>query len=104
MRKFLAELLGTFALVFAGTGAIVIDAASHGAVTHAGVALTFGLVVLALIYTFGDVCCGLGRTRSRSVRQAVCWPGRGETPAWMPNVLRRPPRHHIVQLAGPPIG
>jgi len=55
MRKLLAELLGTFTLVFAGTGAIVINAASHGAIGHAGIALTFGLVVLAIIYTFGDV-------------------------------------------------
>ena len=55
MRKLLAEFLGTFFLVFAGTGAIVIDAASHGSIGHAGVALTFGLVVLAMIYTFGDV-------------------------------------------------
>ena len=55
MKKLLAEFLGTFSLVFAGTGAIVIDAASHGAIGHAGVALTFGLVVLAMIYTFGDV-------------------------------------------------
>ena len=55
MRKLLAELLGTFTLVFAGTGAIVINAASHGAIGHAGIALTFGLVVLAMIYTFGDV-------------------------------------------------
>ncbi|OYW74882.1 MAG: aquaporin [Verrucomicrobia bacterium 12-59-8] len=55
MKKILAELLGTFTLVFAGTGAIVINAASHGAIGHAGIALTFGLVVLAMIYTFGDV-------------------------------------------------
>ncbi len=55
MRKLLSEFLGTFALVFAGTGAIVIDHASGGAITHPGVALTFGLVVLAMIYTFGDV-------------------------------------------------
>src|SRR5437868_13435164 len=55
MRKLLSEMIGTFALVFAGTGAIVIDQASGGAITHPGVALTFGLIVLAMIYTFGDV-------------------------------------------------
>lgn len=55
MKKLLAELLGTFTLVFAGTGAIVINATSHGSITHAGIALTFGLVVLAMIHTFGDV-------------------------------------------------
>ena len=50
-----AETLGTFALVFAGTGAIVVNDTSGGAVTHVGVALTFGLVVLAMIYAVGDV-------------------------------------------------
>jgi MIP family channel proteins len=55
MRKLAAEFFGTFALVFAGTGAIVIDDVSGGAVTHVGVALTFGLIVLAMIYAVGDV-------------------------------------------------
>jgi aquaporin Z len=55
MNRYLSEFFGTFALVFAGTGAIVINHASNGAITHAGIALTFGLVVLAMIYTFGDV-------------------------------------------------
>ena len=55
MRRLSAEFLGTFALVFAGTGAIVINEASGGTVTHVGIALTFGLVVLAMIYTLGDV-------------------------------------------------
>jgi aquaporin Z len=55
MRKLAAELFGTFALVFAGTGAIVINDVSKGAITHVGVALTFGLIVLALIYSLGDV-------------------------------------------------
>jgi len=55
MKKYCAEMLGTFALVFAGTGAIVIDETSGGAVTHVGVALTFGLVVMAMIYTVGDI-------------------------------------------------
>jgi len=55
MKSALAEFFGTFCLVFAGTGAIVIDHASGGAITHAGVAATFGLIVLAMIYTVGDV-------------------------------------------------
>lgn len=55
MKKYASELLGTFALVFAGTGAIVINEVANGSVTHVGIALTFGLVVLAMIYTFGDV-------------------------------------------------
>lgn len=55
MKKLLAESLGTFALVFAGTGAIVINEVSGGVIGHAGIALTFGLIVLAMIYTFGDV-------------------------------------------------
>ena len=54
-KKLLAEFLGTFCLVFAGTGAIVIDTVTGGAVSHVGVALTFGLVVLAMIYTIGDI-------------------------------------------------
>jgi aquaporin NIP len=55
MKKYLAEALGTFALVFAGTGAIVVNNSSGGAIGHAGIALTFGLIVLAMIHTFGDV-------------------------------------------------
>ena len=55
MKKYVSEFFGTFALVFAGTGAIVINQTTQGAITHAGIALTFGLVVLAMIYTFGDV-------------------------------------------------
>src|ERR1700743_3782597 len=55
MKKFLAELLGTYALVFAGTGAIVIDQQTHGSIGHAGVAITFGLIVMSMIYTFGDI-------------------------------------------------
>jgi len=54
-KIFLAELFGTFALVFAGTGAVVINQVSQGAVSHAGIAVTFGLIVMAMIYTFGDV-------------------------------------------------
>lgn len=52
-KRLFAEALGTFALVFAGTTAIVAN--SGGAVSHVGVALTFGLVVFAMIAAVGDV-------------------------------------------------
>ncbi len=55
MRRGLAEFLGTFTLVFAGTGAIVVNQVQSGVVTHPGIAAVFGLIVAAMIYTFGDV-------------------------------------------------
>jgi aquaporin Z len=55
MRKLAAEVFGTFSLVFAGTGAIVINDVHAGAVSHVGIGLTFGLIVLAMIYSVGDV-------------------------------------------------
>ncbi len=54
-RKYVAEFIGTFALVFAGTGAIITNDVTHGAVTNTGVALTFGMIVLTMIYAVGDV-------------------------------------------------
>lgn len=55
MKKLQAECFGTFCLVFAGTGAIVINDISGGSITHVGIALTFGLVVLSMIYAVGDI-------------------------------------------------
>ncbi len=55
MKKYVAEALGTFALVFCGTGAIVIDQQTNGAVTHVGIAITFGFIVMAMIYTLGNI-------------------------------------------------
>lgn len=55
MRKYTAEFIGTFALVFCGTGAIVIDQQTGGSVSHVGVAMTFGLIVMAMIYALGNI-------------------------------------------------
>jgi len=55
VKKLAAEFIGTFALVFAGTGAIVVNQTTNGAITHVGIALTFGLIVLSMIYTVGDI-------------------------------------------------
>jgi aquaporin NIP len=53
-RMLTAEFIGTFALVFAGCGAIMVDA-NTGALGHVGVAITFGLVIMAMIYAVGHI-------------------------------------------------
>ena len=55
VRRLLAEFIGTFALVFAGTGAIVANDFSNGAVSHVGIAITFGLVVMIFIYALAEI-------------------------------------------------
>ncbi len=55
MKRLLAEAIGTFALVLFGTGAIVVDAATGGALGHVGISIVFGLVVMTMIQTLGDV-------------------------------------------------
>lgn len=54
LNRYVAEGVGTFALVFVGTGAIVTNDLYEGALTHVGVALAFGLVVMAVIFAVGD--------------------------------------------------
>lgn len=54
-KKYFAECIGTFLLVFCGTGAIIINQSSGGVLSHIGIAATFGLVVMALIDTLGDI-------------------------------------------------
>ena len=55
LKRLTGEFLGTFGLVFCGTGAIVINQESGGTVTHLGIAITFGLIVLAMILSFGHI-------------------------------------------------
>lgn len=55
LSRLVAEAFGTFCLVFAGTGAIVINDVSGGVVTHVGIAIVFGLAVMAMIHAVGDI-------------------------------------------------
>jgi aquaporin NIP len=54
MKKYFCELIGTFFLVFAGTGAIIANDIYNGTIGHVGISLSFGLVVMAVIYAFGE--------------------------------------------------
>jgi aquaporin NIP len=83
IRRCFAEAFGTFALLFAGTGAIVINAASGGEITHVGIALTFGLIVMSLIYTLGDIS---GCHLNPAVSIAFCLAGRFDRRNVMPYI------------------
>jgi aquaporin NIP len=89
IKQLTAEFFGTFGLVFAGTGAIIIDTQSRGAITHLGVAVTFGLIVMSMIYTIGDVS---GAHINPAVSTAFAVAGRIE---W-----KRLPGYVLAQVAG----
>ena len=55
MKNYIAEFIGTFAMVFCGTGAMTINEVTGGDVTHVGIGITWGLIVMAMIYAFGDI-------------------------------------------------
>lgn len=55
MRKYLAEGLGTYALVFCGTGAIIINDVTNGTIGHGGIAMAFGLIVMIMIFGIGHI-------------------------------------------------
>jgi len=55
MKKYLSEFIGTFSMIFCGCGAMVINDFTGGSITHPGVAITWGLIVMSMIYAFGDI-------------------------------------------------
>ncbi len=55
MRRYLAEFLGTYGLVFFGTGAIIVNDITSNSFGLTGIAIAFGLIVAVMIYTFGSI-------------------------------------------------
>ncbi|TAA66394.1 aquaporin [Streptococcus sp. LQJ-218] len=54
MKKLIAELIGTFMLVFIGTGAVVFGSGLDG-LGHLGIAFAFGLAIVVATYSIGTV-------------------------------------------------
>ena len=54
-KNYIAEILGTFTLVFCGTAAMAVNEITQGAVTHVGIGITWGFIVIAMIYAFGEI-------------------------------------------------
>ncbi len=54
-RNYILEVLGTFFLVFVGCGAMVINTETGGVISHTGVALSWGLIVMVIIYAIGGL-------------------------------------------------
>ena len=55
MKKYLAEFIGTFALVFFGTGAVIVNEQTGGSLGLLGIAATFGISITAMVYVFGSI-------------------------------------------------
>jgi MIP family channel proteins len=54
-KKALAELIGTFSMVFLGCGSVMVAERFPGTMNHAGVSVVFGLAVAAMIYAVGHI-------------------------------------------------
>ncbi|MBI3553957.1 MAG: aquaporin [Elusimicrobia bacterium] len=79
----MAEAIGTFCLVFAGTGAVVVDQVTGGKVGGLGISLVFGLIVLAMIYTIGHIS---GAHMNPAVTLGFCAAGRHKKADLLPYI------------------
>ncbi|MEM6515433.1 MAG: aquaporin [Bacteroidota bacterium] len=55
MKQYISEVIGTFAMIFCGCGAMTVDEITAGSISHVGVAITWGLIVMGMIYAFGEI-------------------------------------------------
>ncbi|MGL5513467.1 MAG: MIP/aquaporin family protein, partial [Sporomusa sp.] len=55
MKKYFAEFIGTFFLLFVGTGAILVNHLADNVLGHMGIAFSFGFVIVILIYALGHI-------------------------------------------------
>jgi aquaporin Z len=88
-RRFWAEFLGTFWLVFGGCGAAVLAAAfPQTGIGFAGVALAFGLTLLTMAYTIGPISgCHINPAVTFGLWLAKRFPGRDVVPYWIAQVI-----------------
>lgn len=89
MKKYLSEFIGIFILVFAGTGVVIVDQQTGGAVTLTGIAGCWGMIIIATVYAFGDIS---GNHINPAVTLAMAVDGRF---AW-----KEVPAYLIAQMLG----
>jgi MIP family channel proteins len=84
MNNYVAEVIGTFMLIFVGTGSVVVNVANDGALSLVGVALAWGLVVAVTIYTIGDIS---GAHINPAITIGLCVAGRFDAKQVVPYIL-----------------
>ena len=84
MRKYVAEVVGTFILIFIGTGSVIVDNVTDGSVTLVGVAIAWGLVVSTMVYAIGDIS---GAHINPAVTIGLCAAGRFKPSQAVPYIV-----------------